>query len=128
LSKPVKRRCPQCEKVKQFRSDQKTCGCPRPSKAVAPDPLVGRYFWLGRDANGACFAGRIVSRISSSLYLVRFYDLYPNGRESWHEKIVSASEMHGWEVSDSDYHDIWVTLRRMEAEEQRRAAPCTANS
>jgi hypothetical protein len=63
-----------------------------------------------------------MSRISSSLYLVRYYDLHPNGREGWHEKIVSVSVMHDWEVSDKDYHDVWLTLRIMDAEEQRRAA------
>jgi hypothetical protein len=69
-----------------------------------------------------CFAGRIISHISSSLYLVRFYDLYPNGREGWYEKIVSVSVMRDWEVSDSDYHDIWLVLRSMELEKQQREA------
>jgi len=122
MSKPVKRRCPQCGKVKLFRADCKTCGCPKPGAAPKVDPLAGRYFWLAHDENGDCFAGRIVSRISSSLYLVRYYDLYPNGRECRHEKIVSVSVMHDWEVSDEDYHDIWLSLRDMEVEEQRRAA------
>jgi hypothetical protein len=118
VSKPVKRRCPQCGEVKQFRADCKTCGCPKPKT----DPLAGRYFWLAQDANGACSAGRIISCISSSLYLVRCYDLYPNGKEGWHEKIVSVSAMRDWEFSDNDYHDLWLVLRSMEAEGRRRAA------
>jgi len=122
MSKPVKRRCPQCGKVKSFRADCKTCGCPRPNKAAAPDPLVGKFFWLAEDANGAFFAGRIISRVNSNRYLVRYYDLYVNGREGWHEKLVSVSDMHDWEVSDKDYHDIWLVLRSMKAEEPRRAA------
>lgn len=119
MSKPVKRRCLQCGKVKLFRADQKTCGCPKPGAAPKIDPLAGRYFWPPQDANGVCFAGRIISRISSSLYLVRYYELHPNGREGWHEKIVSVSVMRDWEVSDSDYHDIWLALRSMEAEERQ---------
>ena len=122
MSKPVKRRCPQCGRVKLFRADCKTCGCPRPGAVPKVDPLVGLYFWFPQDADGVCFAGRIISRISANLYLVRYYDLYPNGREGWHEKIVSVSVMHDWEVSENDYHDIWLVLRSMEAEENRQLA------
>ncbi len=122
MSKPIKRKCPQCGKVKLFRADCKTCGCPKPGVAAKADPLAGKYFWLPQDANGACFAGRIISRISSSLYLVRYYDLYPDGREGSREKIVSVSAMHDWEVSDEDYRALWLTLQHMEAEEQRRGA------
>jgi hypothetical protein len=119
MSKPVKRRCLQCGKVKLFRAYQKTCGCLKPGVAPKVDPLLGKYFWLAQDAKGAFLAGRIISRISSSLYLVRYYDLHPSGREGWHEKLVSVSVMRDWEVSDSDYHDIWLTLRSLEAEEQQ---------
>ena len=33
MAKPVKRQCPQCKETKEFRADQKTCGC-RPEKPV----------------------------------------------------------------------------------------------
>jgi hypothetical protein len=123
MSKPVKRRCPQCGKVKLFRADCKSCGCPKPGVARKVDPLAGRYFWCHQDGEGVGLAGRIISRISSNLYLVRYYDLYPNGQDGWHDKIVSVSAMHDWEVSDADYRAVWLTLQDMEAEEQRQAAP-----
>ena len=39
----VKRECSQCHEVKEFRLDQKTCGCPRPKKVVEPvsDARIG---------------------------------------------------------------------------------------
>jgi hypothetical protein len=117
MSKPVKRRCPQCGKVKLFRADCKTCGCSRPKT----DPLAGRYFWLGQDESGACCAGCILARVSSSLYLVQYYELSPNGRESRCKGIVSTSAMRDWQISDKDYHDVWLVLRGMEAEEVRPA-------
>jgi hypothetical protein len=121
MSKPIKRKCPQCGKVKLFRADCKTCGCPKPGVAPKVDPLVGK-FCSARDENGICLAGRIISRISSGLYLVRYLDLCANGREVWHEKILSVSSMHDWEVSDEDYPAIWLTLRDMEGEAQGRPA------
>jgi hypothetical protein len=121
MSKPIKRKCPQCGKVKLFRADCKTCGCVKPSVAPKVDPLVGK-FWFARDENEVCLAGRIISRIGSSLYLVRYYDLYASGREGWHEKILSVSTMHDWEVSDEDYRALWLTVQDMEGEEQGRPA------
>src|SRR5208337_579413 len=66
MSKPVKRRCPQCGKVKSFRADCKTCGCPRPGAAPKVDPLEGKYFV---DPNGQA-DGKIIARVSGSQYLV----------------------------------------------------------
>jgi len=117
MSKPVKRRCPQCGEVKLFRADCKTCGCAR-HKA---DPLAGRYFWLPQDANGNGAAGRILARVSPSLYLVQYYELSPNGRESRCEKILPTSAMRDWEISDKDFHDIWLALCSTETEERRPA-------
>jgi len=121
MSKPVKRRCPQCGKAKLFRADQKTCGCPRPSAAPLVDPLVGRYFRSAQDEDGEYAIGRIVSRISSSKYLVAYIDLCLDGRECWHEKIVPLSDMCDWEVSNKDDFAVWLVVRSMEAEAQRQA-------
>jgi hypothetical protein len=124
MSRPVKRRCPQCGKVKLFRSDCKTCGCPRPNA----NPLAGR-FWAASDETGASFAaGQILSRISSTLYLVRFYDFSAEGPMKWSDKIASVSSMRDWEISDEDSAAIWVALRAMEAEEQRERQGWSATS
>src|SRR5215472_6376403 len=40
MSKPVKRKCPQCGQVKPFRADQKTCGCPHPGVPPKVDRLL----------------------------------------------------------------------------------------
>jgi hypothetical protein len=122
MSKPVKRRCPQCGRLRLFRADCKTCGCPRPSKATAPDPLAGRYFRSAQDERGECAIGRIVSHLSSSLYLVAYNDLYPEGEERWRERIVPVSTMRDWELSDKRTFDIWLVLRGMEAEESESVA------
>lgn len=118
MSKPVKRRCPQCGEVKLFRADCKTCGCPKPGVAPKVDPLVGHYFRTTQDEDGEYAIGYIVSRISSTIYLVSFNDLF-EGKELWREKIVPLSEMRDWEVSDKGSFNIWFVLRGMEAEEQR---------
>ena len=41
MSKPVKRKCPSCRETKEFRADQKTCGCQgsNPNLAQAAIPL-----------------------------------------------------------------------------------------
>lgn len=62
--------------------------------------------------------GRIVSRISPSMYLVSFNHLSDDGEELWREKIVPLSDMRDWEVSDKDTFIIWLVLRGMEREEQ----------
>ena len=116
MSKPVKRKCPQCGKVKLFRADCKTCGCPRPGVPPKVDPLVGRYFSSTPDANGKFFIGRIVSRISPTIYLLSFNELF-EGEEFWREKIVPLSAMYDWEVSDEDDFRGWLVLRHMWAEE-----------
>jgi len=117
MSKPVKRKCPQCGQVKPFRADQKTCGCPHPGVPPKVDPLVGRYFSATPDANGGFVMGRIVSRISPTIYLVSFNESF-EGKEFWREKIVPLSAMCDWEVSDEDDFRGWLVLRRMWAEER----------
>jgi len=61
--------------------------------------------------------GRIVSRISPTIYLVSFNDLF-DGKEFWREKIVPLSAMCDWEVSDESDFRSWLVLRDMEAEER----------
>lgn len=117
LSKPTKRKCPQCGEVKLFRADQKTCGCPRPGSAPKADLLAGRYFRSAPDEDGEYTMGRIVSRISPSMYLVAFNDLLSDGEEYWQEKIVPLADMRDWDVSDKGIFDIWFVLRGMEADE-----------
>jgi ribosomal protein L32 len=92
VSNPIKRKCPQCGKVRLFRSDCKTCGCPRPSKAVAPDPLVGRYFvnWAAAYPS----VGQVLTRIQNC-FLVR----YDSPRQE--EVLVPIHSMAGWSFSDS---------------------------
>jgi hypothetical protein len=63
--------------------------------------------------------GRIVSRISPTIYLVSFNDLF-EGKEFWREKIVPLSAMCDWEVSDESAFDVWLVLRKMEAEERKK--------
>jgi hypothetical protein len=117
MSKPVKRKCPRCGKVKLFRADCKTCGCPRPKA----DPLANQY-WLTKDASGQTQAGgQILSRISPTLYLVRYYDLDADGPLTWEDRITSVSSMRGWAISDEDYSTIDRILRKMEADEQRKS-------
>ena len=117
MSKPVKRKCPQCGEVKLFRADQKTCGCPRPGVPPKGDPLVSRYFRSAQDEDGEYVMGRIGSRISPTMYLVSFNDLF-EGKELWREKIVPLSAMCDWEVSDERVFRIWLVVRGMEAEER----------
>ena len=116
MSKPVKRRCPQCGEVKLFRADQKTCGCPRRGPVPKADPLAGRFFRSARDEDGHYGMGHIISRISPSMYLVSYNDLF-EGEEVWREKIVPLSAMSDWEVSDKNDFNVWLVLRTMEAEE-----------
>jgi hypothetical protein len=61
--------------------------------------------------------GRIVSRISPTIYLVSFNELF-EGEEFWREKIVPLSAMCDWEVSDEDAFSSWLILRRMWAEDE----------
>lgn len=48
--KPVKRQCPQCLEVKEFRGDNKTCGCARPviakPAAAVAEPATARESFL----------------------------------------------------------------------------------
>jgi len=55
--------------------------------------------------------GRIVSRISPTIYLVSFNELF-EGKEFWREKIVPLSAMCDWEVSDESDFRGWVDRRR----------------
>jgi hypothetical protein len=106
MSKPVKRKCPQCGVVKSFRADCKTCGCPRPVRTVdsapsAPDPLVGKCF-IGPDnktGNGNVVAGHIQARIGP-MYLVRRRDDPFDGEE----RLVPLASMAGWSFGD----DKWL--------------------
>ena len=106
MSKPVKRKCPQCGKVKLFRADCKTCGCPRPVRGVVsapnvPDPLVGKCF-IGPDngtGNGNIVAVRIIARIGPT-YLVRRCDDPFDGEE----RVVPLGTMAGWRFGD----DKWL--------------------
>jgi hypothetical protein len=82
------------------------------------DPLVGRYFRSAQDEDGGFVMGRIVSRISPTICLVSFNDLF-EGKEFWCEKIVSLSAMCDWEVSDEGDFRGWLVLRDMEAEERK---------
>jgi len=50
--------------------------------------------------------GRIVSRISPTIYLVSFNELF-EGKEFWREKIIPLSAMCDWEVSDEDDFCGW---------------------
>jgi hypothetical protein len=61
--------------------------------------------------------GRIVSRISPTIYLVSFDELF-EGKEFWREKIVPLSAMCDWEVSDESDFRGWVVLRKMWAKER----------
>ena len=63
--------------------------------------------------------GRIVSHISPTIYLVSFNELF-EGKEFWREKIVPLSAMCDWEVSDESAFDVWLVLRKMEAEERKK--------
>lgn len=60
--------------------------------------------------------GRIVSRISPTIYLVSFNELFEE-KEFWREKIIPLSAMCDWEVSDESDFDVWLVLRHMWAEE-----------
>jgi len=121
MSKPIKRRCPQCGKMKSFRADQKTCGCPRPGATPKVDPLAGRYFRSTQDENGEYLLGRFISRVGLSTYLVSINELF-EGKKSWSDKIVPLSAMSDWEVMDEETFDICLILRGMETQEQDGAA------
>ncbi len=110
MSKAVKRRCPRCGKVKLFRADQKTCGCPRPGADQKADPLVGRYF-IGREDH---FHGKVVARVSSSQYLVRL-----GGDDGDVEQLVPTASMNLWLFGDSSWHAVETTLRTMEMEDSQ---------
>jgi hypothetical protein len=61
--------------------------------------------------------GRIVSRISPTIYLVSFNELF-EGKEFWREKIVPLSAMCDWEVADEDDFRGWAVLRNYWAKER----------
>src|ERR1700683_5382804 len=105
MSKPTRRKCPRCGKVKSFRADCKTCGCPRPARTVVSatpviDPLVGRCF-IGPDngtGSGNVVAGRIEARIGA-LYLVRRCDDPFEGEQ----RVVPLATMAGWRFGDEKW-------------------------
>ena len=105
MSNPAKRRCPQCGKVKSFRADCKTCGCPRPGVAAKVDPLVGRYF-IGREDQEH---GKVVARVSNSQYLVRLGADYGDV-----EQLMPTASMKFWLFGDSSWYAIQMALREME--------------
>ena len=104
MSKPVKRKCPQCGKVKLFRADCKTCGCPRPVRTVesapsVPDLLTGKYF-IG--AGDKPMMGQIESRIGP-MYLVHRQD------DPFDELcLVSVASMAGWRFGDRTWLEQYV--------------------
>jgi hypothetical protein len=109
MSKAVKRRCPQCGKVKLFRADQKTCGCPRPVGANAhKDALVGKYF-VGRKGQAD---GKIIARVSGSQYLVRL-----GGDEGDVEQLAPIAFMGLWLFGDRTWYATQMALREMEDSE-----------
>lgn len=110
MSKPIKRKCPQCGKVKSFRADQKTCGCPKPGAAPMTDPLEGKYFV---DPKGQA-DGKVIARVSSSQYLVRL-----GGDDGDVEQLLPTASMNLWLFGDSSWHAVGTTLREMEMEDSK---------
>lgn len=128
MSKPTRRKCPQCGEVKTFRADCKTCGCPRPVRTVdsaptVPDPLVGKWF-LG--AGDKPMIGKIESRVGP-MYLVHRQD------DPFDELcLVPLANMAGWRLGDKKWLEQYVTYVLDEVEtaevEKTLAVPTTSAS
>jgi hypothetical protein len=109
MSKPVKRRCPQCGKVNLFRADQKTCGCPKSIGASNhTDALVGKYF-VGRKGQAH---GKIIARVSGSQYLVRL-----GGDDGDVEQLAPIAFMDLWLFGDKTWYATQLALREQEDSE-----------